>query len=360
MITYPIPMFPGPVRVPEQVLKVYQTNYGSADVEPEFLDLYNQTEQNLQKLLATRNKVVIQSGEGMLALWGAMKSCIKPGDRVLAIATGLFGYGMGDLAQSIGAEVKTLGFPYDQTIYRWDVVEQAVEEFKPKMITVVHCETPSGTLNPIQQLGEIKKKYNVPLLYVDSVAAVGGTPVLTDEWNVDLLLGGSQKVLSVPPSMCFVAVSDRAWEIIEQVQYPGYDALLPFKNAQKDFYFPYTPDWSGIAALNAGASLLLEEGLEHSFARHQKAAEVCRKGITDLGLSLFPAEGAVPSPTVTAVKVPENISWTELNRRFRSHGLAVGGNYGLLSGKVFRLGHMGTQANVSLVEQALDAIKKSL
>src|SRR5690554_185191 len=113
MKTYPIPMVPGPVQVPAEVLQAYLTDYGSADLEPEHLDLYRQVESDLQQIFSTRNQIAIMTGEGMLALWGALKSCILPGERVLAIATGVFGYGVGDLARSIGAEVRTVGFEYD-------------------------------------------------------------------------------------------------------------------------------------------------------------------------------------------------------------------------------------------------------
>ena len=101
MITYPIPMVPGPVSVRPEVLERYRTDFGSGDVEPEFLELYNRLEQRLQVVFSTRNKIAIQSGEGMLVLWGALKSCLKPGDRVLCLATGVFGYGIGDMARSI-------------------------------------------------------------------------------------------------------------------------------------------------------------------------------------------------------------------------------------------------------------------
>lgn len=237
------------------------------------------------------------------------------------------------------------------------MIEQAIVEFKPKMITAVHCETPSGTLNPIAELGQLKVKHHVPLLYVDVVASMGGAPVLTDDWQVDLALCGSQKVLSVPPAMSMVAVSPQAWEIIEQVNYPGYDALLPFKTAPQTGAFPYTPYWQGLAALYAGTQRLLDEGLERSFARHAEVAAFCRQRVENMGLSLFPAPGAVPSPTVTAVKVPEGIPWTEFDRRLREQGLVVGGSYGPLAGKVFRLGHMGTQADRALVAQALDIVE---
>lgn len=357
MKTYPVPMVPGPVSVPPEVLQAYLVDYGSADLEPEYLDLYRLVEADLQKIFATQNQVAIMSGEGMLALWGAMKSVIVPGDRVLAVATGVFGYGVGDMARSIGAEVRTIGLEYDQTIHNWAEIEQAIIAFKPKMITAIHCETPSGTLNPIAGLGQLKQKHGVPLLYVDAVASAGGAPVLTDEWSVDLMLGGTQKAISVPPSMSIVAVSPRAWEIIEQVDYPGYDALKPFKTALADAYFPYTPYWQGLAALHAGTQILLKEGLENSFARHAGVAAYCRERLAEMGLQVFPAPGAIPAPTVTAVKVPERFPWPEFDRRLRQNGLVVGGSYGPLAGKVFRLGHMGSQANQALVAQALDIIE---
>ena len=358
MQTYPIPMVPGPVKVAQEVLEAYQVNYGASDLEPEFLDLYNRTEVNLQKIFGTKNSIAIQTGEGMLALWGALKSCIVPGDRVLAVATGVFGYGIGDLAKSIGAEVEVVGFEHDETIHDWERVEQAIAAFKPKMITVVHCETPSGTLNPIAELGRLKKKYNVPLLYMDSVASAAGAPVLADEWHVDLALGGSQKCLSVPPSMAYVAISDQAWEIIQAVNYAGYDALLPYKTAQKQFYFPYTPNWAGVAATYAATEKVLREGLENGFARHEAVAELCREGIKKIGLELFPQPDAISSPTVTAVKVPAGISWQDLDAELREQGMVVGGSYGPLFGKVFRLGHMGTQANMDLMRKALTVLEK--
>src|SRR5690242_20273961 len=112
MKTYPVPMVPGPVKVPAEILQAYLTDYGSADLEPEYIELYRQTEANLQVIFGTKNNIAIMSGEGMLALWGALKSCIAPGERVLAVGTGVFGYGMGDMARSIGAEVRTVGFGY--------------------------------------------------------------------------------------------------------------------------------------------------------------------------------------------------------------------------------------------------------
>lgn len=360
MQVYPIPMVPGPVKLPPEVLDAYRTQFGSADLEHEFLELYQRTEKHLKRVLGTGNQVVIQTGEGMLALWSALKSCLSAGDCVLAVATGVFGDGIGDMAAAVGARVRKISLPYDRTISDLDAIEEAVSTFKPKMITAVHCETPSGTLNPLAQLGQLKQRHGVPLFYVDAVASAGGAPVQTDRWHIDLCLGGSQKCLSSLPDTSFLSVSDSAWDIIHEVNYVGYDALKPFHRAAAQHYFPYTPNWQGIAGLNAGAELILNEGLENSFARHEKVAAFCRRKIIELGLSLFPAAGAVPSPTVTAVKVPEALPWPRLDARLRQGGLVVGGSYGPLAGKVFRLGHMGTQADMPLVEQALDVLSRSL
>ena len=309
MKTYQIPMVPGPVSVSREVLEAGQVNFGSADLEKDYLELYKETEKLLRKVMRTKNKVVIQTGEGMLALWSALKSCLVPGDKVLALSTGLFGYGMGEMAESIGCEVKTLGFGFDETFTDFDLIEKAIREFQPKMITMVQNETPSGTMNPVAEIGALKAKYGVPLLYVDAVSGIGGSVVKTDEWQVDLCLGGSQKCLSAPASMSFLSVSDKAWEIIEEVGYVGYDALLPFRDAVRNAYFPYTPYWQGTAQLHRACELLLEEGLTKVIARHEKVAAYCRQRVAEMGLKLFPAFDAVPSPTVTAVYVPGKMSW---------------------------------------------------
>jgi len=358
MKTYPIPMVPGPVKAHPAVLEAYRVDYGSADLEKEYLELYTRTEANLKAILQTKASVVIFLGEGMMALWGALKSCLAPGDRVLAIGTGVYGYGIGEMAAAVGAEVRTVGLPYNETLSDLSEVKRAIAELHPKMITVVHCETPSGTLNPVDGLGRLKHEMGVPLLYVDAVSSIGGAPVLPDQWHIDLCLGGAQKCLSALPDTCFLSVSAKAWEIIEQVNYVGYDAIKPFRTAVEKHYFPYTPGWQATAGLNAGAEAILHEGLEACFRRHAEVAAYCRKRLAEIGYTLFPAPGAVPAPTVTAVNVPEGIAWSEFDQRLRGHGLVAGGSYGPVAGKVFRLGHMGTQADMGLVKKALGVLEE--
>lgn len=360
METYDIPLVPGPVRVPAAVRAAYQTDYGSADLEPEYLTLYAETQRRLGQIMGTANSFAIMTGEGMLALWSALKSCLKPGDRVVAVATGLFGEGIGDMARAIGAEVETVSFGFDEAATDLARIEAAIRRLRPKMITAVHCETPSGVLNPVAEIGRLKAERGVPLFYVDAVASIGGAPVLVDEWQIDLCLGGGQKALSALPDMSFLSVSEAAWAAIDAVDYPGYDALKPFRTALERAYFPYTPHWHGLAALHTAAGLLLEEGLEAVFARHAESAALCRQSLREMGLSLYPRDEAYAAPTVTAVTVPAWTTWAALDAALRQRGMAVGGNYGPLAGRVFRIGHMGSQADPALVQRGMAVLAESL
>jgi len=359
MLTYDIPLVPGPTHVPELVRQVYLTDFGSADLEPEYIELYAQVQDQLRTILGTENKLAIMTGEGMIALWGALKSCIEPGDRVLAVSTGVFGYGIGDMAASIGAEVRWVEFGYDEVL-RTEPVEEAIAEFKPKMVTAVHCETPSGTLNPIHLVGELVREHQVPLFYVDAVASAAGVPVLVEEWRIDLCLIGTQKALSAYPDLAGVAVSDRAWDVIGTVDYAGYDALLPYRDALEKRWFPYTPAWASLGALHTACSLVLDQGLEEVYERHARAAAYCRQRAFDIGLSLYPADEEACSPTVTAIKVPESVQWKDLDYELRERRMVVAGSLGPLAGKVFRIGHMGSQADVSLVKRGMDVLVEVL
>jgi len=358
MVTYDIPLVPGPTRVPEVVRQAYLIDYGSPDLEPEYVTLYSEVQEQLRTILATGNKLAIMTGEGMLALWSALRSCLEPGDRVVAVSTGVFGHGIGEMAASMGADVRWVEFGYDEVL-RSEPVEEAIVEFQPKMVTAVHCETPSGTLNPVHQVGALVDEHQVPLYYVDAVASAAGTPVLVDEWHIDLCLIGTQKALSAFPDLAAVTVSDRAWKIIDQVEYAGYDALLPYRDAVEQGWFPYTPAWASLAALHTACRLVLDEGLDAVYARHARAAAHCRQRSRSMGLSLYPAEEAY-SPTVTALRIPERLPWDELDGALRQHGMVVAGSLGPLSRKVFRIGHMGTQADVALVDRGMDVLARVL
>lgn len=355
MQSYKIPLTPGPVSVPAAIRAAYQADYGSPDLEEEFFQLYAECEQGLQQILGTRNQVAIQTGEGMVALWGALKSVLQPGNRVLAVATGLFGYGIGEMAAGLGMQVETVGFGH-AGIADPQRVREAAQRFRPHLITAVHCETPSGTLNPLHELGAISREFDA-LFYVDFVASGGGVPVEVDDCAIDLGLLGSQKVLSMPADLAMVTVSERAWARAKNVKYIGYDALLPWRSAVADRYMPYTHNWPGLAGLRIAINLLLTEGLDAVYARHEAVAAACRQRLHGMGIELWPASVEFCAPTVTAAKLPAGWTWPALDKALRTHGMAVGGNYGHLAGKVFRIGHMGAQADPELVARGMDVLE---
>ena len=358
METYRIPLVPGPVSIPEALRAVYQINYGSADLEEEFFNLYAECEQKLQTVLGTQNQVTIQSGEGMLALWGALKSVIRPGERVLAVATGFFGFGIGEMASQIGANTEVVAFGYDEALDP-NLVRETARRFRPHLVTAVHCETPSGVLNPLHEVGEICREVNA-LFYVDFVASAGGVAVDVDACHIDLGLLGSQKVLSLLPDLAMVSVSERAWEKVQHVDYAGYDALNPWRTGWQNRSLPYTHNWHALASLRVALQLLLDEGLDHVYARHAEVAAYCRRRLQALNVRLFPRNEAFSAPTVTAAYVPEGWTWERLDASLRNHGMAVAGSYGPLAGKVFRIGHMGSQANMALVRQGMDVLARVL
>ncbi len=356
MKTYLIPLVPGPTRVAPEVLSAYQTDYGSADLEMDFINLYEETQDKVRKILNTENKIALMNGESMVGLWGALKSCLIPGDKVLAVATGVFGYGFGYMARSIGCEVHEVAFDYNEAA---DVnkVEDAIKKFHPKMVTMVHCETPSGTINPVAEVGEIVRQHSVPLLLVDAVSSAGGMELKVDDWHIDLCVVGSHKCLSAPPNIGIVTYNERAWKIIDYIEYRGYDALGPWESALDLKWFPYTPSWHSTATINKACQLILDEGLKNVFKRHQKAAHYCQQRILDMGLKLYPASESISSPTVTAVEMPTSIKWNNLNNKLRARGMVVGGSLGKLAGKVFRIGHMGQQANLDMLEHGMDILE---
>ena len=192
------------------------------------------------------------------------------------------------MAESIGAKVVRVESAYDA---QWSVaqVEQALAEHKPRLVTAVHCETPSGVLRTkLDAVGALVRAAGA-LFYVDCVSSAGGAPLDVDRWCIDLALVGSQKALSCPPSLSLLAVSERAWQRIEEVRYVGYDALLPWRDVvtETGALPPYTFDWHALGALDVALAALLNEGVEKVVARHIECAEHTRKRLRELGYSII-------------------------------------------------------------------------
>jgi aspartate aminotransferase-like enzyme len=276
------------------------------------------------------------------------------------VSSGLFGAGFADMARVTGADARTVDFPFN-AVPDPDQVAAAAREYRPTVVTMVHCETPSGTLTPVEVVGQRLRVVAPDALFVvDAVASIGGVPLDTTAAGVDFCLLGTQKCLSAVPDLGIVAVSPRGWEQVERIGYQGYDALAPLRHAAAQRYFPYTHSWHAVAGLHTACCTLLDEGLAAAYARHARVAQGWRDAGRALGLMLYPEDEAICSPTVTAFQVPEALGWPELDRRLRAQGMVVGGNYGELAGKVFRIGHMGTQATDDLLVRGTAALRAAL
>jgi aspartate aminotransferase-like enzyme len=360
MLQYRIPLVPGPTRVPRPVLDTFAIDYPASDLEAEFAGLYAETEARLQRLVGASGRIALMTGEGMVALWGALKSSVGPGDRVVSVAAGMFGAGIGAMADGLGAAVQYDRYP-SSAVPDPDRVRELVRRHRPHLVTLVHCETPSGTLAPLAELcAAVRDAAPDALIYVDAVSSAAGTPVRVDDWGIDLCLLGAQKALSAPPDAAMIAVSERAWTRIDTVGYAGYDALGPWRHVGPPGSFPYTPSWHATAAIHAACGLVLDEGLDAVFGRHAAVAAHCRDRARTLDLQLFPDDEAAASPTVTGLRVPGGWTWERLDQALREHGVALGGNWGELADKVFRIGHMGDQARMDLVDGAFDVLEQVL
>jgi aspartate aminotransferase-like enzyme len=263
------------------------------------------------------------------------------------------------MAMSIGAEAEICAFPYDSIPTPQKVCDQ-IKKCKPKVVTAVHCETPSGTLtNCLAEIGNAAREIGA-LFVVDFVSSAGGAPLDVDACKIDIGLWGSQKVLSITPEFAISSISPRAWEVIEKVNYSGYDAYKAWHRVPEKKMLPYTHDWHGMKALNLSLEALTREGLEASCKRHEEAAKLCRDMGREMGLKLFPKSENFCSPTVTTFYVPEKYNWREFDAKLREHGLVVGDNYGKLADHTFRIGHMGSQADINLVREGMNIIREVL
>ncbi|HHV30003.1 pyridoxal-phosphate-dependent aminotransferase family protein [Acetivibrio mesophilus] len=354
----PLIMTPGPTYVHEDVRRAMLNDIGNPDLEERFFEFYKETCERLKRLLKTENDVIIMSGEGILGLEAACASIIEPGDRVLCIDNGIFGNGFGCYVKMYGGEPEFLKFDYREAVDVNVVEDFLKKDHNFKAATLVHCETPSGISNPVGDICKMLKRYGI-LSIVDSVSAVGGETLETDEWNIDIVLGGSQKCISAPPGLTFLSISHDAWNAILKRKSPviGYYCNLSlWKSWYEDRWFPYTQPVSDIYALRAAADRLLGDQLR--IERHRNIANAVRAALVNSGLELYPKNGF--SNTVTTFFVPHGTTFGDIyNMMLNEHNILIGGSFGFLKDKVIRIGHMGENCYQDKISKTLDALDRT-
>ncbi|MFB6080265.1 MAG: alanine--glyoxylate aminotransferase family protein [Haloferacaceae archaeon] len=346
-------MTPGPTALPPSVREAGGRELINPDVDPEFRDVYGDVTRKLARIYGTDHDVVVMGGEGILGLEAAVASLVAPDDDVLCLANGLYGEGFADFVADYGGDPTVVGSAYDEPL-DLAAVERALEDGEFRAATLVHCETPTGTLNDVDPVLDLLDDHGV-LSVVDAVSSLGGTPVPTD--RIDVCLGASQKCFSAPPGLTTAAVSDRAWERIEG-RNPDtlYANLLPWRDTSEGF--PYTHLSTLVVALDAALYRLLDEGLDAVYGRHAEAATACRQRGRDLGLDVY-GDLDLAAPTVTAFHVPGRAAVLQERLRER-HDVTLATGLGPLADDVLRVGHMGYNADVGRVAETMDALAAEL
>ena len=349
---------PGPTAVAPEVREAMARPQPNAAVQSEFTDLYNRLCENLQTVYDTDHDVIVPGGEGILGLEAAIASLVEPTDRVLCISNGLYGDGFAEFVTTYDGEPTLVSAPFDEG-YDIDAIAAALAEADAQndpflAATLVHCETPTGTLNDLDGVLDLLDEYDL-LSVVDAVSSLGGTPVPTD--RIDLCLGASQKCFSAPPGLSTVAVSDRAWKAMDDRSPSSlYTNLLPWRNISDGF--PYTHLDANVAALDTAVVRLLDEGMDVVYDRHQRAAKRCRERGAELGLDLYPDESR-SSPTVTAFYIPGEAK-TIQQRVEADHDIVLATSLGEYADDILRVGHMGYNAEIEKVDRVMDAIADAL
>ncbi|MDF9744175.1 pyridoxal-phosphate-dependent aminotransferase family protein [Natrinema salsiterrestre] len=347
-------MTPGPTEVPAAVRERMSEPTPNPDVEPEFFEFYRTLTDKLEAVYGD-DDIAILGGEGILGLEAAIASLVEPGDRVLCIANGLYGEGFADFVEMYDGEAVICDGPWTAPL-DLEAIESRLEDGSFDVATMVHCETPTGVRNDIGPVLDVLEEHDV-ISVVDAVSSLGGVPVPTD--RIDVCLGASQKCFSAPPGLTVCSISDRAWAKIESVETNGlYTDLEPWRDAADEEWFPYTHLSSNLYGLETAIDLLLEEGLETVFERHEAAATRCRRRAADLGLSLYP-DDARSSPTVTALAVDGDAGQLQESMA-DDHDIVLATGLGDLEDDVLRIGHMGHNARIDRVDRTMDALEAVL
>ena len=336
-------MTPGPTPISEEVLLEHARPL-MHHRSPEFSKIFMAVAEKLKKLFKTKNDIFILTSSGTGAMEAAVTNSFSRGDKVLVASAGNFGERFKKISSIFNLEVISLDYEWGDTVDPADIKKVLDENPDVKGVMIQLSETSTGALNDTKEIGNIVKKYPA-ILIVDAISGLGASDLRTDEWGLDMVVGGSQKALSAPTGIAFISVSDKAWKLIQKSDLPRfYFDLTTAKNysLENPPQTPWTPGISIIVAINKALDMLLEEGLEKLFKRHRIMSLAVQKAVEKLGLRLLVEDEDKRGFSVTSIKVPEGIDAKELTRIMRvKYGVTIAGGQGKLAGKIVRIGHLG-------------------
>jgi len=352
-------MIPGPTPVHERVLEALARPTVSHQY-PAFVEAYGECLTRWRTVGRTASaQPFVVSGSGTFAMEMALVNLVAPGQRLLVVSHGFFGDRWEQIAESFGIECDLLRAEWGCAVSAAELGAR-LERQKYTAVAVTHVDTSTGTEAPVAEYAALLDGRNEHLI-LDGVCATAGIDERFDDWGLDVLLTGAQKAFGAPPGVAILLVSQRALETRRNREsVPAYNAdwlrWLPImENPSK--YFS-TPPVNQILALNEAMGLVLEEGLETRFARHQGLAVSIREGLAALGLELF-TDAACRADTLSVVMHREGLDDASFRAAMAARGVVIAGALGPIAGKAFRIGHMGNIGDAE-VERTLDAMRKVL
>ncbi len=367
MPTKELLMIPGPTPVPDRVLRAMAAPMVNHRGEA-FAKVFDEVTVGLKKLYLTDHEVIVLPAAGTGGLEAAVVNFLSPGDRVLALVTGVFGERWVKIARAYGAEVEVIETTSGQAADPPELARRLANDpsGEIKAVLITHNETSTGVTNPLEELAAAAASHPA-LLMVDAVSSLGAIPLRPDAWGLDVVVTGSQKAMMAPPGLAFLSVSPKGWERAAAATNPKfYWDLTTYRKQIATRQTPYTPAVSLWFALREALAMIEEEGLEAAWGRHALLGRMTRAGVRALGLDLL-ADPDYASDTVTAVQMPAKLEAKALRGELRKkYGVVTAGGQGKLTDSIFRLGHVGwvdpkdILQSLAALELALDSLGHSV
>ncbi|MGD8189157.1 pyridoxal-phosphate-dependent aminotransferase family protein [Brevibacillus ginsengisoli] len=350
---------PGPSPIPPRVQQAMSRPM-IGHRSGQFSKLFADTAAKLKPFFGTTQDVLVVTGSGTSALEMAVVNTVQPGEEVAVLVSGAFGERFAKICERFGIIAHRLDVAWGEAITPEALAPFLADKPQVKAVFATYCETSTGVLNPIEELAKVVHEKTDALFIVDAVSCLGAVPCEMDEWGLDIVVTGSQKAFMLPTGLAFIAVSERAWNVIDQTKAQAF--YLDLKAYRKSFAeksTPYTPAVSLVFGLEEVIAMMEEEGLANIIKRHELMRDMTRAAMSALGIPLMTKE-EYGSTTVTSLDPQGLFDAEELRKVLRTkHNLVIAGGQQHLKGKIFRIGHMGYCEPLDVI-QIVAAIEMAL
>lgn len=324
----------------------------------EFTELFSRVHQNLQYLFQTAGDVITLTSSGTGAMEAAVANVHSAGDKAVFVNGGKFGERWGELLSAYGVQPIELTVPWGDSVRIGDVERALKGNPSVSAVYLTHSETSTGAATDVQAITRLVRSTSNALIIVDGITAVGAMELRMKDWDLDIVITGSQKGLMIPPGLAFVALSERAWERIKASKLPRfYFDLMAARKALQTNDTPWTPAVSLVIGADSALAMIREEGLEEVWLRHSRLAASLRAAADALGLEVLAKK---PSNALTALRIPKSVDAKQFNSLLKnSYGITAAGGQGEFAGKIIRISHLGYYDEFDMIT-VISAIEMTL